>query len=141
MIRRQMRLSMSARTARQLSIAVMIALVASYGVTMLAPDLPRWAELMSGAAKITALFGAILLFLRDHGDKQQADDSLRKERERARAQTHQIMIGVLLLAIIYLQIVPRLGGWTPEFPDFVEGLTVYTLLSMALPTIILAFRR
>lgn len=138
-------ISMSGRTARRLSLAVVGALTISYAIDLANPDLPRSIGLALGVAKIASLAGAILLFLGSHGQQAQANDDMlderqRGERDRAFVRTHQIMVGLLLLAMIYLELAGKLGFWQPDVPQIVEMLTVFVLVSMALPGMILAFR-
>ncbi|GGI74342.1 hypothetical protein GCM10007973_08950 [Polymorphobacter multimanifer] len=138
-------ISMSARTARRLSVLVLGALTASYLIDLTNPALPRAIDITLGIVKIMSLLGAILLFLGSHGQQAQASDAMlderqRAERDRAFVLTHQIMVGVLLASMVYLEIGGKIGMWLPEVPDIVEILTVFVLVSMALPGMILAFR-
>lgn len=141
---------MSGRTARTLSVAVVTLLCGSYLLEFLGPEMPRYLERAVGVVKIGSLLGAIFLFLGTHGQRAQSPDAMLDERERSErdrserdwafVRTHQFMIGGLLSGCIYFELAGKLGFWTPDIGQVLELMTIFTLLSMALPGMILAFR-
>lgn len=136
---------MSGRTARRFSAGVVVLLLGSYLLEALLPGLPRGPAVALGLTKIAALLGAVVLFVSTHGQRAQAPDRLLDERERAERDrafvlTHQWMISGLLGFFIYLEAARKLGLPMPNIPQIGELMTVFTLLSMAMPGMILAFR-
>lgn len=129
--------AMTARAARRLSMAVLVALIGGYGVELLAPDMPRTLGIMVGLLKTLALLGAIVLFLGASNLRARAPEG----SERAFMLAHQGLVGGLIAILFYFLLGDILGFWLPNYGQIQEGITVFTLFSMALPTMIMAFDR
>lgn len=139
-------LPMRPQAARRLSLFVVAAVAGGYTADVLLPGLPRSIGLALGVVKIAGLVGAIALFLSCWGQQAMAADDLiderqRQERDRAFTLSHRWMVSAAIAAFFYVEASARLGLPLPERTrDAADLITIYILLSMALPGIILAWQ-
>lgn len=136
---------MRPRTARTLSVGVVVALVGGYlGAAAVSEPAPA-IDIGLAVLKLTGLVGAILLFLSSYGQMSQRAERELDEREvavrnRAYVLTHQIMVIALFLAFFWVESAAKLGLWLPAPDELGNLITAFALSSMAMPAAILAWR-
>lgn len=138
-------IAISAPRARALSVIVYTSLAAGYLADAAFPDLDGPLFALTGALKLTGLFGSIVLFMSTYGQQSQLSDCAldereRDERNRAYVATHQIMLGCLFSFFIYSVIAGAAGLWLPSGEGALDLLSAFAIGSMSLPGAILAWR-
>ncbi|PZN92229.1 MAG: hypothetical protein DCF31_17010 [Alphaproteobacteria bacterium] len=138
-------LRLKLRTARRLSVAVLLALGIGYLGGAIATDPPRWLFVGIGLLRIFGLIGAVALFVDSTGQHANAPDRLlderqRHERDRAYVLSYQIMVISMFAAFLYTIPAQVLDWWLPQIPAAIDLLSAFGITSLALPGIILAWR-
>ena len=140
-----MRLSLSPRVARILSLLVGAGIVVGYplGAALMAPDGSLPIAIIP--LHLVGLFAALALFADGRGQMTadvtaRLDERERALRDKAYVTTHLIMALLLFAACLWTKLARLVDGWMPGPAQAVELLTAFVLLFMAMPGMILAWR-
>ncbi|OSZ70584.1 hypothetical protein CAP39_06320 [Sphingomonas sp. IBVSS1] len=138
-------LTLSLRTARILSIAVLAGIGIGYLGGAITADPEGTTPIGFVFVRLIGLFAAVALFIDGRGQMTQSSDAMLDERERqlrdkAYVATHQIMVSGLFGFLIWSIIAKFIDGWMPEQGQALDLLSGFAISAMALPGIILAWR-
>lgn len=139
-------IDLSPGAARRLSLVALAGLALGYPADAIIVDLPLFADRLIGGIKLIGLLATVVLFLdtpfRLVNAKDRAlDDRLRHERDRALATSHRIVVPLLFAGFVYAYVAEALGWWLPAPRAAIDLLSAFAIFSMALPAIVLAWRR
>lgn len=138
-------LRLKLRTARALSVLVLVALPVGYLGGALWPDAIGSLDILFAALRLIGLFAAVFLFVDIRNQRANAPDTALDERERAERDSayrasHHALVGTLFLALIYTIPAKPLGWWFPDREGAIDLLSAFAIAGLALPGIILAWR-
>lgn len=138
-------INLSSSTSRRLSVLVYGTLLLAYPIEAAFDAMPSALSLLLSLAKLVALLGCIVLFLSPHSQQGNAPDSMLDERERQeRSGAHilafQILLGLLILANLYLIVARLFAWWMPDSEDLHDLLGALVIAALALPGTVLAWQ-
>ncbi len=138
-------LRLKLRTARALSLLVLVAMPAGYLGGAIWPERLDWAWPVFAMMRLIGLFAAVFLFVDIRNQRANAPDAMLDERERAERDSafrasHYGIVGALFLAFLYTIPAQRLGWWLPDGEGAIDLLSAFGIISLGLPGIILAWR-
>lgn len=138
-------LRLKLRTARALSLIVLVVMPLGYFGGALWPDAGDPAGLALSLMRLIGLFAAVALFLDIRNQRVNAPDTMLDERERAERDSayrasHYGIVGTMFVALFYTIPAKALGWWFPDRDGAIDLLSVFAIVSFALPGIIAAWR-
>ena len=138
-------LRLKLRTARALSLVVLVAMPLCYLGGAIWPDHDGGTSLPFAILRLVGLFAGVFLFVDIRNQRANAPDTMLDERERAERDSayrasHYGIIGALFLAFLYTIPAKLLGWWFPDRDGAIDLLAAFGIASLALPGIILAWR-
>ncbi|OYU14762.1 MAG: hypothetical protein CFE37_09120 [Alphaproteobacteria bacterium PA4] len=138
-------LRLKLRTARILSLLVLVALPVGYLGGAVWPDAIGSLDILFSALRLIGLFAAVFLFVDIRNQRANAPDTALDERERAERDSayrasHTALVGTLFMALIYTIPAKPLGWWFPDREGAIDLLSAFAIAGLALPGIILAWR-
>jgi hypothetical protein len=138
-------LRLKLRTARALSLLVLVAMPLGYLGGAIRPDQDGGVWLPFALLRLVGLFAAVALFVdirnqRAHAPDAQLDERERAERDSAYRASHQAIVGTMFVVLFYTIPAKALGWWFPERDGAIDLLSAFAIASLALPGIIAALR-
>lgn len=135
-------LRLSMRTARALSVLVLVVMPIGYLGGAIWPDM---ALPLFGILRLVGLFAALALFVDIRNQRVNAPDAMLDERERAERDSayrtsHYAIVGTLFVALFYTVPAQLFGWWFPDREGAIDLLSAFAIASLALPGIIAAWR-
>lgn len=137
---------MRAATARAVGMFVVVAVVIGYFGYLAWPVPSEGVKQALSGVRLAGMAAACLLFVSVWGHQVSAehrrlDERQQRDRDRAVTLTYRFMLFAALMSVIYLGESDRLGLPLPnDTRTPIKVLSVYILLSMVLPSLILAWR-
>jgi len=138
-------LRLKRRTARVLSVLVMVALPLGYIGGAILADAGAADTRYFGIIRLVGLFATLALFVDVRSQRINASDAMLDERERAerdsiyRAGYHGI-VAMIFAALTYAVFAQKYGGWLPDCDGAIDLLSALGFAGLALPGIIAAWR-
>jgi hypothetical protein len=135
-------LRLKLRTARALSLLVLVVLPIGYLGGAMWPDM---AVPLFGILRLIGLFAAVALFVDIRNQRINAPDAMLDERERAERDSayrasHYGIVGTMFVVLFYTIPAKALGWWFPDRDGAIDLLSAFAIASLALPGIIAAWR-
>lgn len=138
-------LRLKLRTARALSVLVLVVMPIGYLGGAIWPYTPEAASPFFGILRLIGLFAAVFLFVDSRSQRVNAPDNMLDERERAERDSayrasHYGIVGTMFVVLFYTIPAKALGWWFPDRDGAIDLLSVFAIVSFALPGIIAAWR-
>jgi hypothetical protein len=138
-------LRLKLRTARALSLLVLVVMPIGYLGGAIWPDTPEAASSFFGSLRLIGLFAAVFLFVDIRNQRVNAPDTMLDERERAERDSayrasHYGIVGTMFAVLFYTVPAKALGWWLPDRDGAIDLLSAFAIASLALPGIISARR-
>jgi hypothetical protein len=138
-------LRLKRRTARLLSVLVLVALPLGYIGGAMLPDAGAADARPFAIIRLIGLFATLALFIDIRSQRINAPDAMLDERERAerdsayRAGYHGI-VAMIFAALSYAVFAQKFGGWLPDRDGAIDLLSALGFAGLALPGSIAAWR-
>jgi hypothetical protein len=138
-------LRLKLRTARALSLLVLVVMPMGYLGGAIWPDHAGGVWLPFAMMRLVGLFAGVFLFVDIRNQRANAGDAILDERERAERDSayrasHYGIVGALFLVFLYTIPAKLLGWWFPDRDGAIDLLSAFGIASLALPGIVLAWR-
>lgn len=137
-------LRLKLRNARALSLLVLVVMPIGYLGGAIWPEMAQASPLF-GILRQIGLLAAVFLFVDIRNQRVNAPDTMLDERERAERDSayrasHYGIVGTMFVVLFYTIPAKALGWWFPDRDGAIDLLSVFAIVSFALPGIIAAWR-
>ena len=138
-------LRLKLRTARALSLLVLVVMPIGYLGGAIWDDTAVFGWPLFTLLRLIGLFAAVFLFVDIRNQRVNAPDTMLNERERAERDSayrasHHGIVGTMFVVLLYTIPAKALGWWFPDRDGAIGLLSVFAIVSFALPGIIAAWR-
>lgn len=138
-------LRLKLRTARALSLLVLVVMPLGHLGGAIWPDAADPAGLALSMLRLVGLFAAVALFIDIRNQRVNAPDAMLDERERAERDSayrasHYGIVGTMFVVLFYTIPAKAFGWWFPDRDGAIDLLSAFAIASLALPGIIAAWR-